>query len=249
METDNQNTTQQKSKKKDNSWIWAVIIVAVVIGIRAYSNWLEKDTQRMFNEIVEKSGGVDNFQKMLNSSSASTSTTTQSTPVVKEGFDEVNYTYKNSTYHILWDLKDDGLEWYERPILGESTIFKVRDYNKNILVSININRYDDDGTDAWDMISQVDNPQMKKMREQAAQMQGLTVLSSKTTKTTVSSKHAILTRTDQNGSAGHWVAYSYVIPYRGTLYTVAITSVDISSKDIADYDKTVERLIKQFKIQ
>ena len=249
MDTEINNTPEQKPKKKDNSWIWAVIVVAIVIGIRSYSSWLEKDTQRMFNEIVEKNGGPENFQKMLNGSSSTKTASTPATPVVKEGFDEENYTYKNSTYHILWDLKDDGLEWYERPILGGSTIFKVRDYNKNILVSININKFEDDGTDAWDMISELDSPQMNQMRKQAAEAQGLRILSHTTKKTEVSSKHALVSRTDQEGSAGHWVAYSYVIPYRGTLYTVAITSVDISSREIADYDKTAERLIKKFKIQ
>lgn len=249
MDTEIKNTPEQKPKKKDNSWVCAVVVVAIVIGIRSYSSWLEKDTQRMFNEIVEKNGGPENFQNMLNGSSSSKTTTDSAAPAVKDGFDDVNYTYKNSKYHILWDLKDDGLEWYERPILGESTIFKVRDYNKNILVSININEYDDDGTDAWDMISEFDGPQMNQMRKQAAEAQGFRILSHSTKKTEVSSKHALVSRTDQESSAGHWVAYSYVIPYRGTLYTIAITSVDISSREIADYDKTAERLIKKFKIQ
>lgn len=249
MDTGINNTPEHKAKKKDYSWIWAVIIVAIVIGIRSYSNWLEKDTQRMFDEIVEKNGGPENFKKMLNGSSTNNTMSVPTTQAVKEGFDEENYTYKNSQYHILWDLKDDGLEWYERPILGESTIFKVRDYNKNILVSININKYDDDGTDTWDFISVIDGPEMNQMRKQAAEAQGFKILSHTTNKTEVSSKHALVSRTDQEGSAGHWVAYSYVIGYRGIAYTIAITSVDISSREIADYDKTVERLIKKFKIQ
>ena len=249
METETQNTTQQKPKKNNGGWIWAVVVVVIFGSIRAYSNKLERDTQQMFNEIVEKNGGPENFQKMLHGSSTTKTDPAPATPEVKEGFDEENYTYKNSTYHILWDLKDDGLEWYERPILGGSTIFKVRDYNKNILVSININKYQDDGTDAWGMVSEMDGPQMNQMRKQAAEAQGLKILSDMTQKTEVSSKHAFVSRTDQEGSAGHWVAYSYVIPYCGTLYTVAITSVDISTREIAEYDKTVERLFKKFKIQ
>ena len=249
MDTEKKEASLKKPKKKDNSWIWAIIVVAVVCSFRAYSTWLEKDTQRRINEIVERVGGRDNFKRVLEGETMEKTADPQATQTIKEGFDAMRYTYKNSEYHIVWDLKDEGLEWFERPILGESTIFKVRDYNKNILVSININKYDDDGTDAWDLISEWNSPQMKRMREQAAAAQGLRIRSHTIEKTVVSSKHALVTRTDQEGNAGHWVAYSYVIPCRGTLYTVAITSVDISSKDIAEYDKTAERLIKKFKIQ
>lgn len=249
MSTEANNVPKKGPKKRDDSWILAVIVVIIFGGIRAYSSWLEKDTQRMFNEIVEKSGGVDNFKNALmgspESSTESTPKTKTSATTVKykEGFDTSTSIYYNSEYGILWDLKEEGLEWHVRPINAKSTIMKVRDYNLNILISMNVNPNDTGSNDAWDGFSYFDGKEMTDMRKALADMMGERVVNDKVEKKTVASFHAIRTRTDQVKNNLHSIVYGYYFVYNGNLYTISITSMDTASKDIPAIDKAAEKLI------
>ena len=254
MSTESNNAPKKESKKRDNSWVLAIIVVMIFGGIRAYSSWLEKDTQRMFNEIVEKSGGVENFKSALMGSSENS---TESSPKAKyatttvkykEGFDTSNSTYYNSEYGILWDLKEDGLEWHVRPIDAKSTIMKVRDYNQNILISMNVNPNDTGSSDAWYGFSYFNGKEMTDMRRAMADMMGERVVNDKVEKKTVASLHAIRTRTDQVKNNLHSIVYGYYFIYNGNLYNVSITSIDTASKDIPAIDKVAEKLIAKLKI-
>ena len=254
MNTETKNTPKKEAKKSDNSWILAVIVVIFFGGIRAYSSWLEKDTQRMFNEIVEKSGGVDNFKNaLMGSSDKSTESSTKAKPVAtpvkyKEGFDNATSTYYNSEYGILWDLKEEGLEWHARPINAKSTIMKVRDYNLNILISMNVNPNDTGSDDAWEGYSYFNGKEMTDMRKALADMMGERVVNDKVEKKTVSSLHAIRTRTDQVKNNMHSIVYGYYFVHNGYLYNVSISSLETASKDIPEIDKAAEKLIAKLKI-
>lgn len=57
-------------------------------------------------------------------------------------------TYRNDKYGVIWELPTE-LKWTNRPILTESTIFKVRNNDMLLTVSIRVVPYNGETVDIW----------------------------------------------------------------------------------------------------
>ncbi len=90
MRTEDQFSSGRKRIINDSSWVVVVVFVTLFGGIRACSSWLEKDTQRKFNEIIEKSGGTEQFLKKIDDSTISKHLPEPATSTLMDGFDEEN---------------------------------------------------------------------------------------------------------------------------------------------------------------
>ncbi len=55
----------KQQKRKDYSWIWAIIVVALFLGFRICTNMIEQENKRRLEELVENCGGADNFRRLL----------------------------------------------------------------------------------------------------------------------------------------------------------------------------------------
>ena len=59
------NLKSNKQQTRDRSWIWAIIVVSLFLGVRVCTRIIEKENERRLMEIVDKCGGEDNFRRLL----------------------------------------------------------------------------------------------------------------------------------------------------------------------------------------
>ena len=104
-------------------------------------------------------------------------------------WDAKTATYTNNAHKISWKLIE-GLKWDGRPILTNSTLFKVRNDDTYILVKLGAVHYDGPEQDAWEAMSYYESDEYKKIIEATAKAEGMKVVDSKAIKSQLCGVHA-----------------------------------------------------------
>lgn len=167
-------------------------------------------------------------------------------------WDSRTATYFNSEHKITWRLIDD-LEWVERPILVESTLLKVRNYDTELLVSLGADKYNSSGmVDSWDYLSEIEF-QQKELFKQLSEQSGLEYVKTEATKSQLCGLHAIKIRSDsraynpESGQIIHYIEITYGLFRRGYIYTMSV-AVFVLEEEIADFDRIATMIFNGFKI-
>ena len=161
-------------------------------------------------------------------------------------------TYTNSSHKITWKLIED-LEWVKRPILDESTLLKVRNYDTQLLVSLGADKYDGDYGDCWDYISKIES-QPKSLYKQLSEQSGMEYLGTEALKSQLCGIHAIKARSDskkfnpENKQTIHYIEITYELFRRGYIYTVSIAAL-VLEEEIVDFDKIATMIFNGFSIE
>ena len=126
MDTQKQNNNQSENKKKnDYSWVPIVVILAILVGIRSFSSWLKSDADQKLNELIEQSGGYDNFHQMLNGSSSSQYQSSSSNSSIDQGanndWNNGSTNYKIDSYFTM-DIPNT-LELRGEGVVGQQYCF------------------------------------------------------------------------------------------------------------------------------
>ena len=161
-------------------------------------------------------------------------------------------TYTNSIHKITWKLIED-LDWVKRPILDESTLLKVRNYDTQLLVSLGADKYDGDYGDCLDYISKIES-QLKLLYEQLSEQSGMEYLGTEALKSQLCGIHAIKARSDskifnpENKQTIHYIEITYELFRRGYIYTVSVVAL-VLEEEIADFDRIATMIFNGFSIE
>ena len=162
-------------------------------------------------------------------------------------------TYTNSTHKITWQLIED-LNWVGRPILSESTLFKVRNDDTHIMVNlIVINNVKNSG-DIWDSISEFSNPEFEKIHKGLAKQNGMSYVGSKAIRSQVCGIHAVKTRTDMkkfypdSEETIHSIEISISFIKRNCMYKCTVTALSVLEEEIGYFDKIATQIFNGFNI-
>lgn len=162
-------------------------------------------------------------------------------------------TYTNTNHGLTWKLIDDWT-WVGRPILAESTLFKVRNDDTHILIKLGATKGDNGDVDAWDYISMFRSEQYMNMIKTQAKQNGMTFLGSNVVKSQLCGNHAVKTRSDMKkyyadyDQTVHSIEISYSLCKNGYVYTVTVTALSVLEEEISDFDRIATTIFNGFKI-
>lgn len=162
--------------------------------------------------------------------------------------------YTNSFHKITWQL-DENLEWIERPILSESTLFKMRNDDTHIMVKFGANKGKGLKGDIWSYISELSAPQSEELHKQLAKQNGMKYLGTKTMKSQLCGNHAIKKRIDMKkdypeyNQTVHSIEIEYIF-YKGDyIYTVSVMALSVLEEEIGIFEKIATQLFNGFDIK
>lgn len=167
-------------------------------------------------------------------------------------WDKKTARYINTAHNITWQLIEE-LDWVERPIVDESTLLKVRNYDTQILVSLGADRYEGDYGDSWDYISEIES-QQKALFKQLSDLSGMENLETKAVKSQLCGIHAIKTRSDSKiyhpeyKQNVHYIEITYGLYHRGYIYTISIAAF-VLEDEIVEFNRVATAIFNGFKIQ
>ena len=164
-------------------------------------------------------------------------------------WDKDKSVYVNDIHGIKWSLPQH-LEWIERPIVGESTIFKMRNDDYFILLSINVDNAGGRNLDAWENIDKYKTPEFIREMREMARLQETEYINSKVIKELISGIHTnkIITEykiTQPDYPDGVYrLAYQYQLGNGEYIYTFNITGLYLLKTEYGDFDKIANDIIK-----
>lgn len=162
--------------------------------------------------------------------------------------------YSNTSHKITWQLIED-LEWIGRPIISESTLFKVRNDDTQILVKLGANKDVGLKGDIWDCVSELDSPQFEELHKQLAHQNDMKYLGTKSMKSQLCGNHAVKMRIDMKkdypeyNQTVHCIEIEYLF-YKGDyMYTVSVTALSVVEEEIDIFEKIATELFNGFEIK
>lgn len=163
-------------------------------------------------------------------------------------WDENKSIYINEIHGIKWSLPR-RLNWTGRPIVTESTIFKIRDDDNYILLSINVNNAGKENLDAWDVTGHYKSPEyIRTMRKIALQSETI-YIDSEVTREIISGIHAnkIITEyqiVQTDFPVGYYrLQYQYQLGNGENVYTFNITGLYLQKTEYKKFDKIANDII------
>ena len=163
-------------------------------------------------------------------------------------------TYSNSVHKITWQLIEEA-EWIGRPILGESTLFKVRNDETQILVKLGATKTDPDDDDAWDNVSLYESEDIVKYQKQLAARNGMEYIGTKAIRSQLCGIHAVKVRTDMKkyypeyNQTVHSIEITYSLNRSGFIYTISVTALSVLEEEIEFFDRIATEIFNGFKIK
>lgn len=166
-------------------------------------------------------------------------------------WDAKTATYINKSHHIVWHIMED-IDWVARPVLSNTTLFKAKDEESGIMVTLGCHRNNTPGSDVWDMLPEYDKKEFVDMLKAQAKEMGLTYKSKKTSRSQICGKHATKITTDmtqyhpQYNVTTHAMNTIYQVANGEYIYTLNILATTLREEDVPLFDKIVASLIKGF---
>ena len=163
-------------------------------------------------------------------------------------------TYSNSVHKITWHLIEEA-EWIGRPILEESTLFKVRNDEMQILVQLGATKTVPADDDVWDYVSMFESEDITKSKKQLATYYGMEYVGTKAIKSQLCGIHAVKVKTDMKkyyseyNETVHSIEITYSLYRNGYIYTITVTALSILEEEISDFDRLATMIFNGFKIQ
>lgn len=163
-------------------------------------------------------------------------------------------TYSNSVHKITWQLIEEA-EWIGRPILEESTLFKVRNDEMQILVQLGATKTVPADDDIWDYVSMFESEDITKSKKQLAAYYGMEYVGTKSIKSQLCGIHAVKVKTDMKkyyseyNETVHSIEITYSLYRNGYIYTITVTALSILEEEISDFDRLATMIFNGFKIQ
>lgn len=170
-------------------------------------------------------------------------------PALIVKWDKDKSVYVNDIHGIKWNLPQD-LEWSERPVVGESTIFKIRNDDYFILLSIGVNNAGGRGLDAWENIGYYKTTEYIRKMKEAARLSETEYINSNVTKELISGIHTnkIITEckiAQSDFPDGFYrLAYQYQLGNGENVYTFSITGLYLRKAEYGDFDEIANDIIK-----
>lgn len=163
-------------------------------------------------------------------------------------------TYSNSVHKITWQLIEEA-GWIGRPILEESTLFKVRNDEMQILVQLGATKTVPADDDIWDYVSMFESEDITKSKKQLAAYYGMEYVGTKAIKSQLCGIHAVKVKTDMKkyyseyNETVHSIEITYSLYRNGYIYTITVTALSILEEEISDFDRLATMIFNGFKIQ
>ena len=163
-------------------------------------------------------------------------------------------TYTNSAHGINWQLIED-VDWVGRPILENSTLFKVRNDDTQILVKLGATKTKPSDEDVWDYVSMFESTEFTEPQRQLAAQKGMKYVGTKADKSQLCGIHAVKIRTDMKKyypeykQTVHSIEITYSFYRSGYIYNVSVTSLSVLEEEIADFDRIATIIFNGFKIK
>ena len=163
-------------------------------------------------------------------------------------------TYSNSVHKITWQLIEEA-EWIGRPILEESTLFKVRNDEMQILVQLGATKTVPADDDVWDYVSMFESEDITKSKKQLATYYGMEYVGTKAIKSQLCGIHAVKVKTDMKkyyseyNETVHSIEITYSLYRNGYIYTITVTALSILEEEISNFDRLATMIFNGFKIQ
>ncbi|WP_028907020.1 hypothetical protein [Xylanibacter ruminicola] len=168
-------------------------------------------------------------------------------------WNNITATYTNETHQITWKLIE-GLDWIGRPILSESTLFKVRNDDTHILVKLGANKAEGLKGDVWDLVSDQEHPQLEMMHRQQAQKNGMTYLGTKSAKSQICGYHAIKKRIDMKknypelGQTVHCIEIEYTLYAKNYIYIISVMALSVLEEETDLFETVAAQIFNGFSL-
>ncbi len=163
-------------------------------------------------------------------------------------------TYSNAEHKITWQLMDNT-EWTERPILEESTLFKVRSDEIQVLVTLGATKTVPPDDDIWNYVFMFESEDITKPKKQLAAYNGMEFVGTKAIKSQLCGIHAVKVRTDMKkyypeyNETIHSIETTYSLYHNGYIYTITVTALSVLEEGITAFDRITTMIFNGFKIQ
>jgi len=163
-------------------------------------------------------------------------------------------TYSNSVHKITWQLIEEA-EWIGRPILEESTLFKVRNDEMQILVQLGATKTVPADDDIWDYVSMFESEDITKSKKQLAAYYGMEYVGTKAIKSQLCGIHAVKVKTDMKkyypeyNETVHSIELSYSLYRNGYIYIVTVTALSVLEKEISDFERIATLIFNGFRVK
>ena len=160
-------------------------------------------------------------------------------------------TYTNDTFGVKWTLIDD-VSWVGRPILTGSTLFKVRNDDTQIMVSIGVREADSPNYDIWNDLSVYTSDEMMAILQAGAKKDNMVLKSVQPVRSQVRGYHANKVRVEKTkyyseyNTTVYAISYTYDVAKDGYIYAIAINGLSMLKEDIPDFDRIVTVLLDGF---
>ena len=170
------------------------------------------------------------------------------------GWNSKTATYSNSAHKITWQLIEDA-DWVGRPILDESTLFKVRNDDTQILVRLGATKTKHSDEDVWDFVSMFESTEFTEPQRQLAAYNGMEYVGTKAVKSQLCGIHAVKTRTDMKKyypeykQTVHSIEIKYSLYRNGYIYTLSVTALSVLEEELVDFDRIATMIFNGFKIK
>lgn len=163
-------------------------------------------------------------------------------------------TYTNTKHNLSWKLIDE-LTWVGRPNLTESSLFKVRNDDTQILVKLGATHYDGPESDAWNYISLYNSKEYQDMMKAEAQRNGMTYKGITVAKSQLCGIHASKIKSDMTKyypdqkATVHTIEYTYQLCKNNYVYTLGVTLLSALEEELDDYDRIVTKIFNGFSLK
>ena len=163
-------------------------------------------------------------------------------------------TYSNAEHKITWQLMDNT-EWIGRPILEESTLFKVRNDEIQVLVQLGATKSVPPDDDIWNYVSLFESEDITNPKKQLAAYYGMEFVGTKAIKSQLCGIHAVKVRTDMKkyypeyNETIHSIETTYSLYHNGYIYTITVTALSVLEEGITTFDRITTMILNGFKIE
>ncbi len=160
-------------------------------------------------------------------------------------------TYSNDRYGVKWTLLED-VSWIGRPILTESTLFKVRNDDTQIMVSLGVRKADRPNYEIWDDLSVYTSDEMMAILQAGAKKDNMVLKSVQPVRSQIRGYHANKVRVEKTkyyreyDTIVYAISYTYDVAKDGYIYAIAINGLAMLKEEIPDFDRIVAVLLDGF---
>lgn len=166
-------------------------------------------------------------------------------------WDSKTATYTNDQYGVRWSIIKE-LSWVGRPILTGTTLFKVRNDDAQLMISLGVRQMENLNDDVWDYLDVYTSDEMMDLLRATAQKDNMVLRSVKPSRSQIHGYHAAKVRVEKTKYYAEYdttvyaISYTYDVAKDGYIYAIAINGLSMLKEDIPDFDRIVSMLLDGF---